>query len=119
MIKTVVKDKNAAVVDYGKVGSGVARATRKQIQAALAVVGRRLQRAALASGFGSSRLYLLRDFVDIRVPEPLMALLGVIAPTQLCLLEEADHADDPELLAQYFHTLFTNLRQCHGLVFHC
>jgi hypothetical protein len=47
-------------------------------------------------------LYLLRDLIDIRIAKPLLPLLGVIAPAQFRLLEEADHTDDPKMLAERF-----------------
>ena len=55
------------------------------------------------SGFEGIRLlYLLRDLIEIRIAKPLLPLLGVIAASQFRLLEEADHADDPKMLAKHF-----------------
>jgi hypothetical protein len=54
-------------------------------------------------GAGRIRLlYLLRGLIDIRIAKPLLPLLGVIAPAQFRLLEEADHTDDPKMLAERF-----------------
>ena len=47
-------------------------------------------------------MYLLRDLIDIQIAKPLLPLLGVIAPAQFRLLEEADHTDDPKMLAERF-----------------